>query len=345
MVRASFTAKVTSTGGSASNGFSVDLESTARNSAGEACAAQLDGLSELKVTKNQTVNRGEVIGKQGNGGNMSFAVQCSDELDGKGRPALSVSPTPPAPPAPVAPVHQVAPAAPPSPPSSVTAVAPVAPPAPTSWGTAPAPPSPPSPAPAASPGPAPLAAPSPAPHVHPTPATPVVPPTPKTPTAYKPTNQNTQGGIVLIRQESNKATFKLQGETKPVLEQQSAITSPFGYTTNPFSKEVALHTGVDLRGSVGLAIHAPAGAKVAFAGEKGSNGNVVELDLGDGVGMRFAHLDKIDVAEGGRVKAGDAIGTIGVTGLTTGPHVHVEIYKDGKAVDPETVENLTLSAD
>ena len=84
---------------------------------------------------------------------------------------------------------------------------------------------------------------------------------------------------MLIRQESNKATFKLQGETKPVLEQQSAITSPFGYTTNPFSKEVALHTGVDLRGPVGLAIHAPAGADPShpafyLPGQEEGSGNV-----------------------------------------------------------------------
>jgi murein DD-endopeptidase MepM/ murein hydrolase activator NlpD len=82
---------------------------------------------------------------------------------------------------------------------------------------------------------------------------------------------------------------------------------------------------------------------VTFAGDKGPNGRVVELDLGDGVTMKFAHLDDISVAVGAAVKTGGTIGTVGNTGRSTGSHVHVEVYRNGKAYDPESVENLTLS--
>jgi hypothetical protein len=144
-------------------------------------------------------------------------------------------------------------------------------------------------------------------------------------------------------QTLGKADFGLSGETSPVLAQPADISSHFGYVTDPFNGQQSFHIGVDVKGPAGLAIHAPAAGTVTFAGDKGPNGRVVELDLGDGVTMKFAHLNDISVAAGAAVKAGGTIGTVGNTGRSTGSHVHVEIYRNGKAYDPESVENLTLS--
>ncbi len=371
MVRASFSATVTSASGGAASGYSVGLQGVGRNGDGDACLAELAGLGGLEVAKGQTIEPGAAIGKRGSGGSMSFTVRCSDDADADGRAVANM--TPPAPPAPPA---QVEPAG---------AVAPVAPTAPVEALAPPAPPSPPAPAAAPRHAPAPVPAPTPrsprawdrsapaplaVPLTPPTPVTPFTPATPKAPVALNGKQQtaittpsddrvlaveplNGAGALIKLQQSSepvrirqavDKATFRLNGETSPVLEQSADITSRFGYIPDPFTGQAAFHQGVDLGGPAGLAVHAPAAAVVTFAGEKGANGNVVEVGLGDGVSMRFTHLDEITVAEGDVVKAGDAIGTIGTTGRTTGAHVHVEIQRSGKAYDPESVENLTLSA-
>jgi murein DD-endopeptidase MepM/ murein hydrolase activator NlpD len=153
------------------------------------------------------------------------------------------------------------------------------------------------------------------------------------------------GAPLKVRQGQTlgKADFRLSGETSAVLAQPAEISSPFGVITDPFTGQQAFHVGVDVKGPEGLAVRAPAAGTVTFAGEKGTNGKVVELDLGGGVTMKFGHLNDISVALGDAVKAGGTLGTMGMTGRTTGSHVHIEVYRNGKAYDPASVENLTLS--
>ncbi|MEK4032817.1 M23 family metallopeptidase [Methylocystis sp. IM2] len=112
------------------------------------------------------------------------------------------------------------------------------------------------------------------------------------------------------------------------------MTSTFGYRADPFLGRPALHSGVDLRDDYGALVRATAAGVVAFAGPQGGYGNLVEIDHGGGVSTRYGHLSAIDVGPGQPVAPGAAIGRVGSTGRSTGPHLHYEVRMDGEAVDP-----------
>jgi murein DD-endopeptidase MepM/ murein hydrolase activator NlpD len=122
---------------------------------------------------------------------------------------------------------------------------------------------------------------------------------------------------------------------KAPLPGELEVTSPFGPRIDPFLGKPALHTGVDLRGAYGDAIHATTPGRVTFAGLMGGYGNLVEIDSGNGLATRYAHLSSIDVAQGEKVAAGTIVGHLGETGRATGPHLHYEVRIDGQPVDPE----------
>lgn len=115
------------------------------------------------------------------------------------------------------------------------------------------------------------------------------------------------------------------------------VTSGFGERRDPFTGGVRTHDGVDLAAPTGTPIAAPVDGVVRFAGARGGYGNVVILDHGDGTESRYAHCDRLDVRAGDVVRAGDTIGTVGSTGRSTGPHLHVELRDSGRAVDPGTL--------
>ncbi|HVW13650.1 MAG TPA: M23 family metallopeptidase [Mucilaginibacter sp.] len=122
----------------------------------------------------------------------------------------------------------------------------------------------------------------------------------------------------------------------------SSITSAFGYRTNPFDSEDAeLHPGVDFRGAKGDPAHVTADGKVIFTGWKGGYGNCVIVQHKNDFQTLYGHLSHINVEEGQQVKTGDVVGKIGSTGRTTGPHLHYEVRKNGKPVNP--AKFLTLN--
>jgi murein DD-endopeptidase MepM/ murein hydrolase activator NlpD len=112
------------------------------------------------------------------------------------------------------------------------------------------------------------------------------------------------------------------------------MTSAFGYRNDPFLGRPALHSGVDLRDEYGEPARATAAGVVTAAGPNGGYGNMVEVDHGDGLSTRYAHLSAITVSVGQRVAPGAIVGRIGSTGRSTGPHLHYEVRVDGEAVDP-----------
>lgn len=114
----------------------------------------------------------------------------------------------------------------------------------------------------------------------------------------------------------------------------SDITSDFGNRLDPFLGRLALHAGIDFRATVGTRIRATAPGTVTNAGQTGGYGNMVEIDHGNGVASRYAHLSTVLVKVGDRIKAGDVVAKSGNTGRSTGPHLHYEIRLNGQAVDP-----------
>ncbi|HEY1735244.1 MAG TPA: M23 family metallopeptidase [Methylovirgula sp.] len=115
---------------------------------------------------------------------------------------------------------------------------------------------------------------------------------------------------------------------------QVEVTSPFGPRIDPFLGKPALHTGIDLREDYGAPVRATAAGVVDFAGAAGGYGNMVEVNHGNGLQTRYAHLSTIDVQQGQKVAAGAILGQIGETGRATGPHLHYETRINGEPVNP-----------
>jgi murein DD-endopeptidase MepM/ murein hydrolase activator NlpD len=106
---------------------------------------------------------------------------------------------------------------------------------------------------------------------------------------------------------------------------------------------MAIHTGIDLRGDTGEPVRATATGKVTIAGRQRGYGNMVEISHGNGLATRFGHLSEINVKVGQVVRIGEIIGSIGSTGLSTGPHLHYETRVNGQPVDPQKFLRAGLS--
>jgi murein DD-endopeptidase MepM/ murein hydrolase activator NlpD len=113
------------------------------------------------------------------------------------------------------------------------------------------------------------------------------------------------------------------------------LTSGFGYRSDPFTRRPAMHTGLDFRADHGAPVRATAGGTVVAAERDGGYGNMVEIDHGNGVSTRYAHLSAISVSEGDSLSAGAVVGRVGTTGRSTGPHLHYETRINDEAVDPQ----------
>jgi murein DD-endopeptidase MepM/ murein hydrolase activator NlpD len=113
-----------------------------------------------------------------------------------------------------------------------------------------------------------------------------------------------------------------------------AIAQGFGMRKHPLLLVERFHPGVDLVAATGDAVEAAAIGRVHDAGTRGENGNLVKIDHGDGLFTFYAHLSRIEVQPGDCVARGHVIGRAGSTGLIAGPHVHFEVWVDGKLVDP-----------
>ncbi len=121
------------------------------------------------------------------------------------------------------------------------------------------------------------------------------------------------------------------------------ITSRFGKRRDPFNGRVSFHDGVDIKGKRGAKIYATAGGIVTRAGRNGGYGKYVELQHKDGYETAFAHMDKILVKRGQRVKRGDVIGLVGNTGRSTGPHLHYEIRRNDEVLNPAKYINVATA--
>ncbi|GGD88581.1 membrane protein [Aureimonas endophytica] len=133
--------------------------------------------------------------------------------------------------------------------------------------------------------------------------------------------------------QAARETSRLLPLAAPVTSQ--TISSGFGIRSDPFLGREAMHTGVDFVAEPGTPVAATAPGKVVFAGDNGSYGNMVEIDHGNGLATRYAHLSRILVTVGDKVTVGMPVGQVGSTGRSTGAHLHYELRRAGDAIDPE----------
>lgn len=112
------------------------------------------------------------------------------------------------------------------------------------------------------------------------------------------------------------------------------MSSRFGRRTDPFNGQIVWHSGVDFAGKEGSDIIAVASGVVTWSGSRHGYGLMVEINHGNGFKTRYAHCKENLVKVGDVVKKGQVVALMGSTGRSTGPHVHFEVYKNGRAVDP-----------
>ena len=141
----------------------------------------------------------------------------------------------------------------------------------------------------------------------------------------------------IVKEKKSEEDSTLRG--KPV--KQGWYSSPFGRRMDPITGRPAWHAGVDFAGKLGSDVIAVASGVVVYSGRKDGYGNMVEIHHGGGVVTRYGHHDELKVDVGDFVKQGDVIGLMGNSGRSTGPHVHLEVIRDGRAVNPlQNIEGM-----
>ena len=140
----------------------------------------------------------------------------------------------------------------------------------------------------------------------------------------------------LNRLEDLLSDRKLQAAATPLgwPVQGGWVSSGFGLRADPFTGKSAYHEGVDIANKLGAPINAMAAGVVTHAGVKDGYGLTVEINHGRGQSTRYAHAKEVLVKPGDKVERGQAIATVGSSGRSTGPHLHFEVLRESRAVDP-----------
>lgn len=112
------------------------------------------------------------------------------------------------------------------------------------------------------------------------------------------------------------------------------ISSYYGNRVDPFNGKKAFHSGLDFAAKEGSEVMAAAEGIVSWHGKRGGYGEMIEIDHGNGYQTRYAHNKELTVGLGERVKKGQTIAKVGSTGRSTGPHVHFEVLRDGRTINP-----------
>ncbi|WP_234026938.1 M23 family metallopeptidase [Erythrobacter sp. HKB08] len=154
-----------------------------------------------------------------------------------------------------------------------------------------------------------------------------------------------QPNIQLMRWGKDGRFYEASG----VGEQRSGLVRPvpgsmssgFGMRRHPILGYRRMHSGLDFRASYGTPIVAVTDGQVSGAGRMGGCGIAVRLSHGGGLQTRYCHMSRLAVRSGQNVRRGQVIGYVGSTGLSTGPHLHYEMYRGGRAINPQSVNFVT----
>jgi len=153
-----------------------------------------------------------------------------------------------------------------------------------------------------------------------------------------------------ILKDQIKLTMESVGEIKDYLSQErdlylatprgwpveGRISSPYGYREHPKTGLRDFHSGMDIACGPGTPVKATADGIVSFAGWSGGSGNLVALEHGLGFSTYYAHNRLVVVKAGQKIKRGDILSYVGSTGNSTGPHLHYEVWKEGRSLNPST---------
>jgi len=151
------------------------------------------------------------------------------------------------------------------------------------------------------------------------------------------------GKLQLVRWEEEGRVTWYDGAGKGERKGQMAmpadgrVSSGFGLRRHPVLQFTRMHKGLDIAAPHGTPIRAANDGTIAFAGRNGGYGNFVRINHSGGMGTGYGHMSRIAVRSGQRVTRGQVIGYVGSTGISTGPHLHYELYRNGVAINPRSV--------
>lgn len=154
-----------------------------------------------------------------------------------------------------------------------------------------------------------------------------------------------QGEVIFLREPTIASEFKKKMKTVVAAQKRAAsvfasplnrliVTSKYGSRRHPVLKQTIHHAGVDLKAPVGTKVMSAKSGTVTFAGYSGNYGYLVVVSHPDGYETRYAHLSKVKVKKGQKVNSRQLIALSGNTGRSTGPHLHFEVRRNGKALNP-----------
>ena len=138
--------------------------------------------------------------------------------------------------------------------------------------------------------------------------------------------------VIESRLLEKRVKERLLPTTLPVKE--AALGSAYGHRSDPIAGLRAMHEGIDFNAETGTPVVAAADGVVIAAAYHSEFGNMIDIDHGDGLVSRYAHLSRMDISAGRLVKRGEVIGAVGTTGRSTGPHLHFEVRMLGVAQNP-----------
>jgi murein DD-endopeptidase MepM/ murein hydrolase activator NlpD len=154
----------------------------------------------------------------------------------------------------------------------------------------------------------------------------------------KPKTQLMRWGTGGVFYEASGVGEQTSGLLAPV---PGRVTSNFGMRRHPILGYVRRHAGMDFHAAYGTPIHAVTDGYVLSAGRAGGCGNAVKLQHAAGLATRYCHMSQMAVSAGQQVRRGQVIGYVGTTGLSTGAHLHYEMYRNGQAINPASVAYVT----
>ena len=151
--------------------------------------------------------------------------------------------------------------------------------------------------------------------------------------------EETSDSSVQAKEESHSSAFETtMPENAPmsewVIPVNGEVSSGFGVRMHPVHGTESMHNGIDIAAPCGERVCAAFSGVVTDVGSDSSNGNYIRIKHKDNTESFYGHLSEIDVSAGDKVSSGDKIGTVGSTGLSTGPHLHFEVLKDGVPLNP-----------